>query len=93
MSPIARGRAADPRAGELRWGIAGMCAAVLLLVAIGAVYVTGTTAERTYSAEMTQAGSVRTGDDVRLAGIPVGKVTALTLLPDRVRMEFTVAED
>nr|WP_194830129.1 MlaD family protein [Nocardia sp. XZ_19_231] len=70
-----------------------MCAAVLLLVAIGAVYVTGTTAERTYSAEMTQAGSVRTGDDVRLAGIPVGKVTALTLLPDRVRMEFTVAED
>ncbi|MEV0772822.1 MlaD family protein [Nocardia salmonicida] len=93
MSPIARGRAADPRAGELRWGIAGMCAAVLLLVAIGAVYVTGTTAERTYSAEMAQAGSVRTGDDVRLAGIPVGKVTALTLLPDRVRMEFTVAED
>ncbi|WP_245661685.1 MlaD family protein [Nocardia salmonicida] len=93
MSPIARGRAADLRAGELRWGIAGMCAAVLLLVAIGAVYVTGTTAERTYSAEMAQAGSVRTGDDVRLAGIPVGKVTALTLLPDRVRMEFTVAED
>ncbi|KQY29211.1 hypothetical protein ASD42_27030 [Nocardia sp. Root136] len=90
---MARGRAADPRAGELRWGIAGMCAAVLLLVAIGAVYVTGTTAERTYSAEMAQAGSVRTGDDVRLAGIPVGKVTALTLLPDRVRMEFTVAED
>lgn len=70
-----------------------MCAAVLLLIAIGAVYVTGTTAERTYSAEMAQAGSIRTGDDVRLAGIPVGKVTALTLLPDRVRMEFTVAED
>ncbi|MGC4993386.1 MlaD family protein [Nocardia salmonicida] len=93
MSPIARGRDADPRAGELRWGIAGMCAAVLLLVAIGAVYVTGTTAERTYSAEMAQAGSVRTGDDVRLAGIPVGKVTGLTLLPDRVRMEFTVTED
>ncbi|MFG1774461.1 MlaD family protein [Nocardia salmonicida] len=93
MSPIARARAADPRAGELRWGIAGMCAAVLLLIAIGAVYVTGTTAERTYSAEMAQAGSIRTGDDVRLAGIPVGKVTALTLLPDRVRMEFTVAED
>ncbi|MEU4650083.1 MlaD family protein [Nocardia fluminea] len=93
MSPIARGRAADPRAGELRWGIAGMCAAVLLLVAIGAVYVTGTSTEHTYSAEMSQAGSVRTGDDVRLAGIPVGKVTALTLLPDRVRMEFTVADD
>ncbi|MEV6225601.1 MlaD family protein [Nocardia fluminea] len=93
MSPIARGRTADPRAGELRWGIAGMCAAVLLLVAIGAVYVTGTSTEHTYAAEMSEAGSVRTGDDVRLAGIPVGKVTALTLLPDRVRMEFTVADD
>ncbi|MGY0498182.1 MlaD family protein [Nocardia sp. FBN12] len=94
MSPITgRGDPHDPRAGELRWGIAGICAAVLLLMAIGAVYVTGTDSERTYSAEMTQAGSVRIGDDVRLAGIPVGKVSALTLLPDRVRMEFTVADD
>ncbi|MDO3645950.1 MlaD family protein [Nocardia mangyaensis] len=90
---MTRGRTADPRASELRWGIAGLCAAMLLLVAIGAVYVTGTTAERTYSAELSQAGSVRVGDDVRLAGIPVGKVTSLSLLPDRVRMEFTVAAE
>ncbi|MFC9663900.1 MlaD family protein [Nocardia sp. NPDC127606] len=94
MSPITRRRAThDPRAGELRWGIAGMCAAVLLLVAIGLVYVTGTTSQRTYRADMTEAGSVRVGDDVRLAGIPVGKVTSLDLLPDRVRMRFTVAAD
>ncbi|MFF2395279.1 MlaD family protein [Nocardia sp. NPDC058114] len=94
MSPITRRRAVnDPRAGELRWGIAGMCAAVLLLVAIGFVYVTGTTSQRTYSADLTEAGSVRVGDDVRLAGIPVGKVTSLDLLPDRVRMRFTVAAD
>ncbi|MFD4431428.1 MlaD family protein [Nocardia sp. NPDC058497] len=66
---------------------------MLLLIAIGAVYVTGTSPERTYSAELTQAGSVRPGDDVRIAGIPVGTVTALTLLPDRVRMDFTVAAD
>lgn len=66
---------------------------MLLLVAIGAVYVTGTTAQRTYSAEMSQAGSVRVGDDVRLAGIPVGKVTSLTLRPDRVRMEFSVVAE
>ncbi|MFF2086230.1 MlaD family protein [Nocardia sp. NPDC058176] len=90
---MTRRRATDSHADELRWGIAGLCAAVLLLIAIGAVYVTGTTAQRTYSAEMSQAGSVRVGDDVRLAGIPVGKVTALTLLPDRVRMEFTVTDD
>ncbi|WP_410876215.1 MlaD family protein [Nocardia sp. A7] len=94
MPPLTRRRGSiDPRANELRWGIAGICAAVVLLIAIGAVYVTGTDSERTYSAEMTQAGSVRVGDDVRLAGIPVGKVSALTLLPDRVRMEFTVADE
>lgn len=99
MSPItlrrngSRRTTRDPHAGDLRWGIAGLCAAVLLLIAIGVVYLTGTSPERTYSAEMTQAGSVRPGDDVRIAGIPVGKVTALTLLPDRVRMDFTVAAD
>ncbi|MGS2811318.1 MlaD family protein [Nocardia sp. MW-W600-9] len=66
---------------------------MLLLIAIGAVYVTGTSPERTYSAELIQAGSVRPGDDVRIAGIPVGKVSALTLLADRVRMDFTVTAD
>ena len=75
--------ARDPQAADLRWGIAGLCAAVLLLIAIGAVYVTGTSPERTYAAELAQAGSVRPGDDVRLAGIPVGKVRSLTLLTDR----------
>ncbi|WP_067814540.1 MlaD family protein [Nocardia inohanensis] len=62
---------------------------IVLVVAIGVVYVTGTTPARTYRAEMTQAGAIRAGDDVRVAGIPVGKVTSLTLLADRVRMEFT----
>ncbi|WP_280364476.1 MlaD family protein [Nocardia wallacei] len=85
-----KGRAGDPRGTELRWGIAGLVAAVLLIIAIGAVYVTGTTPEREYSADLAQAGSIRTGDDVRVAGIPVGKVKSLTLLPDRVRMKFTV---
>lgn len=86
-------RSSDPRAAEIRWGIGGLCAAVLLLVAIGVVYVTGTSARHTYVAELSQAGSVRPGDDVRLAGIPVGKVRSLTLLADRVRMEFTVSAE
>ncbi|MFE3002290.1 MlaD family protein [Nocardia sp. NPDC059246] len=79
-------------ARDLRWGIAGICAAVVLVIAISAVYISGTSPERTYTAEMTQAGAVRPGDDVRIAGIPVGKVKSLTLLADRVRMEFTVSE-
>ncbi|WP_330179656.1 MlaD family protein [Nocardia sp. NBC_01503] len=79
----------EPR-DDIRWGLAGLAAVVLLVIAIGAVYVTGTTPEHTYRADLAQAGSIRTGDDVRVAGIPVGKVKSLTLLADRVRMEFTV---
>lgn len=66
---------------------------VLLVIAIGAVYATGTTPEHTYRADLSQAGTIRTGDDVRVAGIPVGKVKSLTLLADRVRMEFSVDAD
>lgn len=62
---------------------------IVLVAAISIVYMAGTSPEKTYRAELTQAGAVRPGDDVRIAGIPVGKVTSLTLLPDRVRMEFT----
>lgn len=88
-----------PRTGQglptndIRWGLAGIGAVVLLLVAVTAVYLTGTSPQRTYSADVSQAGAIRPGDDVRVAGIPVGKVSALTLLPDRVRMRFTVAEN
>jgi phospholipid/cholesterol/gamma-HCH transport system substrate-binding protein len=78
---------------DLRWGVAGLCTVVVLVVAISAVYVHGTSPERTYSAEMAEAGAVRTGDDVRIAGVPVGTVKSLTLLPDRVRMDFTVADE
>ncbi|GAB2443293.1 MlaD family protein [Nocardia tengchongensis] len=75
----------------MRWGIAGILAAVVITIAIGVVYVSGTSSESTYFADLAQAGAVRTGDDVRIAGIPVGQVKSLTLLPDRVRMTFTVA--
>ncbi|MGV9675674.1 MlaD family protein [Nocardia sp. NPDC003482] len=78
------------RGNEIRWGLAGICGVLLLIAAIGVVYTTGTTPERTYRADMAQAGAIRPGDDVRVAGIPVGKVKSLTLLADRVRMTFTV---
>ncbi|APA97745.1 MlaD family protein [Nocardia seriolae] len=82
----------EPR-DDIRWGIGGLVIVALLVIAIGAVYVTGTTTEHTYRADLAQAGTIRTGDDVRVAGIPVGKVKSLTLLADRVRMEFSVDAD
>lgn len=49
--------------------------------------------ERTYVAELSEAQSVAVGDDVRVAGIPVGEVRSLDLRPDRVVMRFTVRSD
>ncbi|MVU76707.1 MCE family protein [Nocardia sp. ET3-3] len=88
-----RRRTAHRQTSDIRWGIAGLVVVVLLVIAIGVVYATGTTDERTYRADLSQAGTVRVGDDVRVAGIPVGKVKSLTLLSDRVRMEFSVDAD
>ncbi len=78
------------RGAQLRWGLAGIVVVLILVAAIGVINMVGTTPERTYSADIAEAGSVRIGDDVRIAGIPVGKVKSLDLLPDRVRMTFSV---
>lgn len=95
--PFARGlrpnSGPDEQGSDLRWGIVGLCLAVLLVAGIGLVYLRGTESVRTYAADIAQAGQIREGDDVRLAGIPVGKVKELSLLADRVRMTFTVADD
>ncbi|WP_405009307.1 MCE family protein [Kitasatospora sp. NBC_01539] len=43
-----------------------------------------------YSAHFTEAAGLRTGDEVRVAGAKVGKVTAVALDGDRVRVGFRV---
>ncbi|MFD5177565.1 MlaD family protein [Nocardia sp. NPDC058379] len=78
-----------PRFSDLQWGIAGLVLVVVIVAAFGVVYVVdiGT---RTYSAQMPDAGSVRVGDEVRVAGIHVGNVESLELRPGHVAMTFTV---
>lgn len=83
---------AGKRARELRMGIIGLTAVVLFIIAAGVVYVVPL-GKHTYTAELTEAQSVREGDDVRLAGISVGSVTSLELKPDKVVMRFTVNND
>ncbi len=46
-----------------------------------------------YRADVSDAGSVKKGDDVRLAGISVGKVTEVALHPDHASIKFTVEDD
>lgn len=74
---------------DLRLGIIGVLALVIALAAVAVLYVVPF-GKHTYTAELSEAQSVRTGDDVRLAGISVGSVKSLRLHPDRVEMTFTV---
>lgn len=80
------------RRRELLTGAAGILAVVALLLVVGALYVVPF-GKRSYTALLPEAQTVKTGDDVRLAGVPVGKVTALELTDDNVRMTFTVSSD
>lgn len=77
---------------QLRLGVIGVCAVAALAVAVAALYVVPL-GKRTYTAELSEAQSVKPGDDIRLAGVPVGEVKSLELEPDRVTMRFTVDRD
>ncbi|WP_307786645.1 MlaD family protein [Rhodococcus sp. KRD197] len=82
---------AGRRRSDVRLGMMGIVAVVVLLAAVGVVSVVRT-GETTYTAELADAGSVRADDDVRVAGITVGKVESITLRPDHVEMSFTVKD-
>ncbi|MFB7718016.1 MULTISPECIES: MlaD family protein [unclassified Nocardia] len=77
---------------ELRRGIIGAALVALGLLAAGVLFVVPF-GKHTYTAELSEAQSVKTGDDVRIAGISVGEVKSLELKPDRVVMRFTVNSD
>lgn len=85
------GDAASARA-DLRWGIAGIVCTATVFAAFGVVYVSDFHVH-TYSAHLSDAGALRVGDEVRLAGIGVGKVESLVAQSDRVDMRFTVDKD
>jgi phospholipid/cholesterol/gamma-HCH transport system substrate-binding protein len=72
-------------------GIVGI--SVLVLVLLAAFYsddlpiIGGGT---TYSADFTEDAGLQSGDDVRIAGVKVGKVTDVTLENDHVKVAFQV---
>lgn len=77
---------------EMRLGLLGTAALVVLLIAAGLIYVLPI-GKHTYTADLTDAQSVKAGDQVRVAGIPVGSVKSLQLQRKKVRMTFTADDD
>ncbi|MGV9837171.1 MlaD family protein [Nocardia niigatensis] len=77
---------------QLRWGVAGVVVCVIALGIAGALYVIPF-GQRTYVADFKISGGARSGDEVRVAGINVGKVRAVDLVGDHVEVSFTVNHD
>lgn len=77
---------------EFRLGIYGAAFVAVLLAITAGLYLLPI-GKSTYTADLSEAQSVKVGDQVRVAGITVGAVTDLELRSDRVRMKFTVERD
>ncbi|MFF0611389.1 MlaD family protein [Nocardia tengchongensis] len=77
---------------QLRWGIGGVVVCVIALAVAGALFVIPF-GQRTYVADFRISGGARPGDEVRVAGIDVGKIRAVDLAGDHVEVSFTVNHD
>lgn len=65
----------------------------LLLLAANASAITRYFTTASYSAAFSEAGGLGVGDDVRVAGTPAGKVTAISLSGAVVKVEFDLDRD
>ena len=83
-------RARDP----LPIGIAGVLAiGLLLLASFNAAKLPVIGGGESYVASFSEAGGLRSGDEVRIAGVRVGKVTDIRLAGNKVDVDFRITED
>jgi len=72
-------------------GVAGVLVSAVALLAAAVVYVFPP-GQHTYHVDLGNASGVRAGDQVRIAGIQVGKVSSVKLAGDHVHVAFTVKD-
>lgn len=80
------------RSTQRLFGFIGIGALTVALAVSAVIYFVPMGTQR-YTAMLTDAGTIRAGEDVRLAGISVGTVEKVELTDQAVRMEFTVEND
>jgi phospholipid/cholesterol/gamma-HCH transport system substrate-binding protein len=77
-------------------GVVGLVGVVLTIAVLATALNIGKVNEvlnnANYSANLSEAGGLRPGDDVRIAGIKKGRVDKVELVGDRVRVTFGVAD-
>ncbi len=71
------------------WGVGALAILTVLAVTAAAVYISPP-GQKTVVFYTDDASSVRRGDDVRIAGITVGKVKDLSIEPSRVKVRASV---
>ncbi|QCH25576.1 mce related protein [Mycobacteroides salmoniphilum] len=86
-SPILDEQAAAKR--NRRNGLIGVLVIVAILAATGVAFV-NTSGMKTYALHLRASGGLRAGDDVRIAGISVGKVSSVRIDRSLVEATFTV---
>ncbi|AWH91149.1 MlaD family protein [Dietzia lutea] len=79
---------ADPRA-QMWWAVVGVVVLVTIFAVVAGLYLRPPGTDR-YMLEIPESGGLAAGDDVRIAGVPVGRVEALELDDDHVDVEFSV---
>jgi len=83
--------------GRNRWSLVGVVAfaagALLLTMLVAGTLVGGSGPTRDYRAMFRDASGLIPGDDVRIAGVRVGKVKAVDLVGSNARVTFSVARD
>lgn len=71
--------------------MAGVALAVLLTLLTQSTQLFGV--RRSFTAELPDAAGIRAGDEVQVAGLPVGEVTGIAAHGDRVYVDFRLDED
>ncbi|GAB11785.1 Mce family protein [Gordonia araii NBRC 100433] len=77
---------------EMRWGIASAVVLLVMGLVAAGIYVF-TPGQARLTAQFDEAGQIKAGDSVRVAGVPVGTVKKVTLADDHVVVEMSVARD
>lgn len=85
--PVSYERTAGLR--HRRIGLVGVLVVIASLLTTGVAYLSPT-GKSSYTAHLTSSGGVRGGDEVRIAGIPVGKVESVRLDGTVVAMTFNI---
>jgi phospholipid/cholesterol/gamma-HCH transport system substrate-binding protein len=77
----------------ITWGVGALVFATVVAVALAHIYFSPPGQGKIVSFYTDDAASVRVGEEVRMAGISVGKVTDLSLEPNQVLVKARVNDD